>query len=127
MKYIVSTQLIENYGSHAEEGSFKSGTNSWKMKGGSDYLVEDLSREADALAFVMAAFGSNDLYYKEYPVGVRPLEDWVDEQRVNLDDGWSKDYLLGQLKFVSPKTGNDFTTSKPEDTEELFAEWGIYV
>jgi len=127
MKYIVSTQLIENYGSHAEEGSFKSGTNSWKMKGGSDYLVEDLGREADALAFVMAAFGSNDLYYKEYPVGVRPLEDWVDEQRINLDDGWSKDYLLSQLKFVSPKTGNDFTSSKPEDTEELFAEWGIYV
>ena len=47
--FIVSTQVLENYGAHAESGKFADGQNYWKFKGGDTYLVEDLDREQDAI------------------------------------------------------------------------------
>ena len=48
--FIVSTQVLENYGAHSEDGKFSSGNHYWKFKAGSEYLVEDLDREQDAMA-----------------------------------------------------------------------------
>ena len=67
MKFVISTQYIENYGAHSEDGKFSSGNAYWKMKGGSDYIVSGLTRIQDAVAFVMAKFGENDLYGKASP------------------------------------------------------------
>ena len=57
--FIVTTQTLENYGAHSESGKFSDGQNYWKFKGGDTYLVEDLDREQDAVAFVAALVMDN--------------------------------------------------------------------
>ena len=79
MKFVISTQCLENYGAHLEDGKFTSGNAYWKMKGGSDYIVEGLTRIQDAVAYVMAKYGENDLGYKEFPTQFRTFEDWKEE------------------------------------------------
>ena len=66
-KFVVHTQGLENYGAHCEGGQFSSGNAYWKFKGGSTYIVSDVDREQDAIAFVMAAFSENGIGWKEYP------------------------------------------------------------
>ena len=39
MNFVISTQVLENYGAHCEDGKFSSQNHYWKMKGGMDYLV----------------------------------------------------------------------------------------
>ena len=51
--YVVTTQVLENYGSHDEDGKFASGNAYWKFKGGTDYIVTGGDRPADAMAFIM--------------------------------------------------------------------------
>ena len=100
MKYVISTQYLENYGAHCEDGKFSSGNAYWKMKGGSDYIISDLDRIQDAVAFVMAAYGVNDLSQKEYPVAFRTYDEWQDELAQESDD--YREFLEGQAKEVSP-------------------------
>jgi len=100
MKYVVSTQYLENYGAHCEDGKFSSGNAYWKMKGGTDYIVSDLDRVQDAVAFVMAAYGVNDLSQKEYPVAFRTYDEWQEELAQESDD--YREFLEGQAKEVSP-------------------------
>ena len=68
--FIVTTQTLENYGAHSESGKFADGQNYWKFKGGDTYLVEDLDREQDAVAFVPVIakrflLSRNDSGYRE--------------------------------------------------------------
>jgi len=79
MKFVVKTQYLENYGAHTGEGRFHSGQAYWKFKGGNDYIVSDVERAADAMAFVMAKYSSNNIYFKEFPTEVKSLEDWETE------------------------------------------------
>ena len=62
MNFVVRTQTLENYGAHCESGRYADGMAYWKMKGGMDYLVQDLDRVQDAVAFVAAADDSCDFY-----------------------------------------------------------------
>lgn len=104
--HVVTTQLLENYGAHSDDGKFASGNAYWKMKGGNDYLVKDLDRAQDAMAFVMAAFHEDTIYYKEFPVAVVPVEEWL----ANLpDDEEYRKFLCEQVLVVSPKTGTEYT------------------
>ena len=102
--FIVTTQTIENYGAHAESGLYADGQNYWKFKGGDTYLVEDLDRAADAMAFVAALVMENDLGYKEFPNAVMTVMEWADTLP---DDGGEpqscRDYELKTVKRVSPK------------------------
>ena len=100
MKFVISTQYLENYGAHCEDGKFSSGNAYWKMKGGSDYIVSDLDRVQDALAFVMAKFGTNDISQKEYPTAYRTYDEWQDELAEESDD--YREFLEGCAKEVSP-------------------------
>ena len=100
MKFVISTQYLENYGAHCEDGKFSSGNAYWKMKGGSDYIVSDLDRVQDALAFVMAKFSTNDISQKEYPVAYRTMEEWEAELAEESTD--YQDFLISQAKEVSP-------------------------
>ena len=52
--YVISTQTLENYGAHSEDGKHSSGNAYWKFKGGNDYIVSTLDRIQDAAAFVAA-------------------------------------------------------------------------
>ena len=107
--FIVSTQVLENYGAHSEDGKFASGNSYWKFKGGSEYLVEDLDREQDAVAFVAALVMENGIGWKEYPCHVQTVTEWANELPDDAGEVQScRDYYLSRVIRVSPKT----TTTK---------------
>ena len=104
--YVVQTQVLENYGAHCNDGKFSSGNAYWKMKGGDTYIVNDLERMQDATAYVMAAHGSNEISWKEYPCHTQTLSEWY-EYLDTLDED-HKEFLLKIAKRVSPKwPGNE--------------------
>ena len=98
-QFVITTQFLENYGAHCEDGKFSSGNAYWKMKGGSDYCVSGLDRIQDAVAFVAAKTMQNDLYGKEFPVEWQTYEEWV--AKLPEDEDY-REFLLEQLEQVSP-------------------------
>ena len=110
--FIVRTQFLENYGAHCEDGKFSSGNAYWKMKGGTDYLVQDLDRIQDAVAFVMAAFSENGLGAKEFPTEWMTEAEWISKLP---DDEDYRDFLKEQVVVVSPRSGTKITRGYPED------------
>ena len=74
--YVVTTQCLENYGAHDEDGKFASGNAYWKFKGGNSFLVHSVDRPADAMAFIMAVFAQDCLSFKEFPTDVQTLDEW---------------------------------------------------
>ena len=52
---LITTQYLENYGAHSENGKFEDGNAAWKFKGGEQYVIStDSHREANAVAFLSA-------------------------------------------------------------------------
>ena len=100
MLFVVSTQTLENYGAHCEDGRFASSNHYWKFKGGTDYVVSGLEREQDAVAFVAAIVMSNDIGYKEFPVQWQSYEQW----RNDLPEGEYGEHLYEQAVHVDPNT-----------------------
>ena len=119
--FIVTTQTLENYGAHSESGKFADGQNYWKFKGGDTYLVEDLDREQDAVAFVAALTMENNLSFKEYPSAVMTVQEWAADLPDDAGEMQScRDYYLSQVKRVSPNTQKnkrDWNTGKKGITE----------
>ena len=100
MQFVISTQTLENYGAHCEDGKFSSGNAYWKMKGGADYIVSGLDRIQDAVAFVAAMCMQNNLSFKEFPVEFRTVEEWEAELAELSTD--YQDYLIATAKRVTP-------------------------
>jgi hypothetical protein len=100
MQFVISTQCLENYGAHCEDGKFSSGNAYWKMKGGADYIVSGLDRIQDAVAFVAAMCMQNNLSFKEFPVEFRTIEEWEAELAELSTD--YQDYLVATAKRVTP-------------------------
>ena len=100
MKYVVTTQCLENYGAHCESGRYADGNAYWKMKGGADYIVSGLDREQDAVAFVAAMCLQNNLYYKEFPIEWQTESEWLKQLP---EDQEYADYILNTAKRVSPE------------------------
>mgnify|MGYP000167210733 CR=1 FL=1 len=98
--YVVKTQILENYGAHCEDGKFSSGNAYWKMKGGNEYIVRDLNRPQDAMAFVAAKSMTNTIDWKEFPVEVITWEDWQAELN-DLDEDY-REFLVEQAITCSP-------------------------
>lgn len=98
--FVITTQFLENYGAHAEDGKFSSGNAYWKMKGGTDYLVTGLDRIQDAVAFVAAISMENGIGGKEFPVEWKTESEWFDDLP---DDEEYRDFLLEQVVRVNPK------------------------
>ena len=101
-QFVVTTQILENYGAHEGEGRYRDGDSYWKFKGGEDYIVSDVDRPADAMAFVMAAFSENGLGYKEFPTQVVTYEEWLADLPEDED---YREFLLEKARAVSPKRG----------------------
>jgi len=100
MKYVITTQCLENYGAHCESGRYADGNAYWKMKGGADYIVSGLDREQDAVAFVAAMCLQNNLYYKEFPIEWQTESEWLQQLP---EDAEYRDYILNTAKRVSPE------------------------
>ena len=81
MKYVITTQYLENYGSHCEDGTYKNENHYWKFKSGTDYIVTGLDRLPDAVAFVQASLHNhgNCIHIKEFPRVWRTFEEWEQE------------------------------------------------
>lgn len=97
--FVITTQFLENYGAHAEDGRFASGNAYWKMKGGTDYLVTGLDRVQDAVAFVAAKVMANEIGYKEFPIEWKLESEWFDDLP---DDEDYRDFLLEQVVRITP-------------------------
>jgi hypothetical protein len=95
--YVVTTQCLENYGAHDEDGKFASGNAYWKFKGGNSFLVHSVDRPADAMAFVMAVFAQDCLSFKEFPTDVQTPEEW--DRELPHDEAYRK-HLLDKLIHV---------------------------
>ena len=98
--FVITTQILENYGAHSEDGKFSSGNAYWKMKGGNDYIVQDLDRIQDAVAFVAAIAMDNTIGYKEFPVEWMTEEEW--NSKLPTDQEY-RDFLKQHAMVVSPK------------------------
>jgi len=96
--FVVSTQFLENYGAHCEDGRFASSNAYWKFKGGTDYIVTGLDREQDAVAFVAAICMENSIGAKEFPVSWGSYESWRDD----LPEGEYGEHLYAQARHVDP-------------------------
>jgi len=95
--YVVTTQCLENYGAHDEDGKFASGNAYWKFKGGNSFLVHSVDRPADAMAFIMAVFAQDCLSFKEFPTDVQTPEEW--DRELPQDDAY-REHLLDKLIHV---------------------------
>jgi hypothetical protein len=118
---VVHTQFLENYGAHAESGKFSDDNHYWKFKGGTTYVVDDLYSEADAVAFVMAAFSENSLGYKEYPSTTQSYDEWLDTIIGRGYEDSAGTFYKRTALYVSPKTGTK-TMSYSEWEDMMNAE-----
>jgi len=100
MQFVISTQILENYGAHAEDGKFSSGNAYWKMKGGNDFVVSGLDRMQDAVAYVAALCMENNIHFKEFPIEMQSYDEWM-VKLGDLSEDY-KDFLLEQAKHVNP-------------------------
>lgn len=103
MKYVVTTQGLENYGAHCEDGKFSSGNSYWKFKSGTDYIVEGLDRPQDAMAFVAAIGIENGIGWKEFPSEVVTYDEFMSQ--FDMEDEFDKEHLefkLSIMKAVNP-------------------------
>ena len=90
MRYIVSTQYMENYGWDDPKPY-----QAWKMKFGSDYIVHDVTSPQNAMAFVAEKLCSNQPGFSiEYPTHVEEFRDDIPG--------------MGKIEHVSPESAKVF-------------------
>jgi hypothetical protein len=70
------------------------------MKGGNEYIVRDLDRPQDAMAFVAAKFIENSVFYKEFPIEVITWGEWQEELN-ELDEDY-REFLVEQAIACTP-------------------------
>ena len=84
---LITTQYLENYGAHSENGKFADGNAYWKFKPSQQYVISTNShKEANAVAFLSAYLHKDqDERSKEIVTAWEPLaadcveEDLIDE------------------------------------------------
>lgn len=102
MKYVISTQYIENYGSHSDHGTYAHNQHYWKFKGGTDYIVTGLDRIQDAVAFVSAYLHkSNTLGVKEFPHQWQSYIEWRDS--INDLEADHLNFALSSAVCIDPR------------------------
>jgi len=106
MKYVISTQYLENYGAHSCEpgttGTYADNQHYWKFKSGTDYIVTGLDREADAVAFVSAYLHKNNsIGVKEFPTYWRTYTEWRDD--LNIADAKYVNAVLKAAVCIDPR------------------------
>ena len=97
---LVTTQYLENYGAHSENGKFADGHAYWKFKGGQDYIISsNEERPANAVAFLSALLhkDNDSTYGKELIVGWekigpdwKPENHWGEPREIDLEEHFDK-------------------------------------
>lgn len=99
-KFVITTQFLENYGAHDEDGRFANGNAYWKMKGGCDYIVTGLDRIQDAVAFVAATRIENCISHKEFPTDWKTYDQWLADLPEDED---YREFILEQAIETDPR------------------------
>jgi len=115
MKLVIRTQFQENYGAHDWDGEGAC-PQYWKMKGGSEYMIEGVPGNIDYSAVVsMADVEKNNEYVREY------ILDWSIEE-----DGYLSWFEKSQLEYDGriscPEPRLDYSDLMVAQTLE-YAEW----
>lgn len=103
--FVVTTQGLENYGSHTASGRFTAGEAYWKFKSGASYLVTGLDRPQDAMAFVAAIGIENSIGWKEFPSEVVTLEEF--RREFDMSDEFDREHYefkMSIMREVDPRT-----------------------
>jgi hypothetical protein len=103
--FAIHTQTLENYGAHSESGRYADGQAYWKFKPGTTYIVSDVERLQDAVAFVMAAFSENGIGWKEFPCHYETEAEWL--AGMAGDDEDYQQFQKECARRVSPLTGRE--------------------
>jgi hypothetical protein len=93
LRFVVTTQVRENYGAHNWDGNGEC-PQYWKFKGGNEYLVEGARNAFEAMATVSLTLTSNE-GFDEYVIASMPYGEWV----LLLDDELREASLEG-LRLV---------------------------
>jgi hypothetical protein len=89
-KILITTQVYENYGAHDWDGTGEC-PKYWKAKGGSDYVVKNITKLGNVTDIVMSVRGS-----------VESDNDYIRESIVDwsvVSDDYLTDYEQDQLEF----------------------------
>ena len=92
-KTLITTQYLENYGAHSENGKFEDGNACWKFKGGEQYVISTNShKDANAVAFMSAYLQKENDNCR----GKELITSWE-----MLPEGWVEEDLIveGQEEF----------------------------
>jgi len=112
-KTLITTQYLENYGAHSENGKFEDGNAYWKFKGGEQYVISTNShKEANAVAFMSAYLQkeNDNCRGKELITSWEMLPtDWVEEDLADAQDDFFRApfYIDIEEYFELQKRVND--------------------
>ncbi len=120
MKVVITTQYMENYGAHDWDGE-GSCPQYWKCKGGSTYVVPNLSQEeADSFdkESVLPLIEYSSEYSKEYVIGVSVHAD--DEV---VCDSWESPVIIskqnGEWKAIVETINDEYGYMRREITKKV--------
>jgi len=103
--FYVTTQCLENYGSHCHSGKFSDDSHCWKFKTGTDYIVSGLYKHQDAMAFVASICMYNGIGWKEFPSECITVCEWNAKWDMdNPNDVEYRDFKLKYVERVDPRT-----------------------
>ena len=112
-RILITTQYLENYGAHSENGKFEDGNAYWKFKGGEQYVISTNShKEANAVAFMSAYLQkeNDNCRGKELITSWEMLpEGWVEEDLADAQDDFFRApfYIDIEEYFELQKRVND--------------------
>ena len=97
--FVISTQYLENYGAHVDDGKFETGKYHYKFKPGEDFLVRGFDRIQDAVAYIAEKYCSVDSPAgKEFPRKWRNYDDWMAELAEHDEE--YRQFLLDRIREV---------------------------
>jgi hypothetical protein len=113
MKLVIRTQFMENYGAHDWDGEGEC-PQYWKMKGGSEYMIENVPLNIDYAAVVeMAEVEKNNEYVREYILDWSLESDdymsWFEKSQLEYD---------GKISCKEPRIDYDEINSRYTDPME---------
>ena len=99
---LITTQYLENYGAHSENGKFEDGNAYWKFKGGEQYIISmsGSDRAANAVAFLSAYLqkDNDSRYGKQLIISWESIgADWAPE------NDWEKPIELDVEEYFASK------------------------
>jgi len=77
MKYAIHTQYMTNSGAYSQSGEGEEDTNHWKCQMGNTYIVSNIARLSDAIAYVAKMYTvTGSPHFMEFVTSWQTEEEW---------------------------------------------------